>query len=69
MYSMCKLTALSMNHAARRSKDCYRGAVFVDTLAGKLDRWLCIAEPVEVNLSKMELDGNIFTSSPSPCAV
>lgn len=60
MYGMCKLTALSVNHAARHSKDCFRGAVFVDTLAGKLDMWLCIAEPVQVNLPKMELGGNIY---------
>lgn len=57
---MCKLTALSVNHAGKHSKDCFGGAVFVDTLAGKLDMWLCMAEPVQVNLSKMELVGNIY---------
>lgn len=57
---MCKLTALSANHAGKHSKDCFRGAVFVDILAGKLDMWLCMAEPVQVNLSKMELGGNIY---------
>lgn len=57
---MCKLTALSVNHAGKHSKDCFRGAMFVDTLAGKLDMWLCMAELVQVNLSKMELGGNIY---------
>lgn len=60
MYGMCKLTELSVNHAGKCSKDCFRAAVFVDTLAGKLDMWLCIAEPVQLNLSKMELGGNIY---------
>lgn len=60
VYGMCKLPALSVNHAGKHSKDCFRGAVFVDTLAGKLDMWLCMAEPVQVNLSKMELGGNIY---------
>lgn len=42
--------------------------MFVDTLAGKLDMLLCMAEPVQVDLSKMELGGNIYllsTFSPS----
>lgn len=60
MSGMCKLTALSVNHAGEHSKDCFGGAVFVDTLAGKLDMWLCMTEPVQVNLSKMELGGNIY---------
>lgn len=42
------------------TKDCFRGAVFVDTLAGKLDLWLCMAEPVQVNLLEIELDGDIY---------
>lgn len=60
MYDLCKPTALSVNHAGKHSKDCFRGVVFVDTLAGKLDMWLCMAEPVQVNLSKMVLGGNIY---------
>lgn len=62
---MCKLTALSVNHAGKHSKDCFRGAVFVDTLAGKLDMWLCMAESVQVNLSKMELGGDAYLLSDS----
>lgn len=54
VYGMCKLTALSVNHAGKYSKDCFRGAMFVDTPTGKLDMWLCMAEPVQLNLSKME---------------
>lgn len=60
MYGTCKPTALSVNHAGAHSKDCFRGAAFVDTLAGKLDMWLCMAEPVQVNLSKMELGGDTY---------
>lgn len=60
MNGMCKLTALSVNHAGKRSKDCFRGAVFVDTLAGKLDMWSCMAEPVQVNQTKMESGGNTY---------
>lgn len=54
------------------TQDCFRGAVFVDILAGKLDMWLCMAESVEVNQWKMKLEGNtyfLFASSPSVCAV
>lgn len=72
LYATCKLTALSVNHAGKHSKDCFRGAVFVDTLAGKLDMRLRMAEPVQVDLSKMELGGNIYllsTFSPSLWAV
>lgn len=65
MYSMFKLTVLSVTHAGKHSKDCFRGAVFVDTTS-KLDMWLCMAEPVKVNLSKMELDGNIYLLLLSP---
>lgn len=53
-------------------KDCFAGAVFVDTLAGKLDMWLCMTEPVQVNLSNMEFVGSIcflLLSAPSVCAV
>lgn len=42
------------------------------TLAGKLDMWLCMTEPVQVNLSNMEFVGSIcflLLSAPSVCAV
>lgn len=57
---LCKPTELSVNCTGKRSEDCFRGTVFVDTLAGKLDMWLCMAELVQLNLSKMELGGNIY---------
>lgn len=59
-YGTCKVPALSVNHAAKYSKDCFSVVVFVDTLAGKLDMWMCMAELAQVNLSKMELGGNIY---------
>ena len=61
--SVCKLTALSLYHAGQHSKDCFGGAAFVDTLAGKLDMWLCMAEPVRLKLLEMEFGGNIYLFS------
>lgn len=42
----CKATALSANHAGKHSKDRFKGVVFIDTLAGKLNMWLCMSERI-----------------------
>lgn len=43
----------------RRSEAGVRGTVFADTPAGKLDVWLRMAEPAQVNLAENELGSNI----------
>ena len=60
VYGLCKPTALSVNHAGAQSEDCFWGAAFVDTLAGKLDMWLRMVELVQANLLKMELGGDTY---------
>lgn len=64
-YGMWGLTVLSVNRAAEHSKDRSRGALFVDTLAAKLDVRLCMAEPVQVNLWKMAIFTCLYALSAS----